>query len=391
MLSSLFAKITAMFMAIIMYFFPSYNYPAIDVNVDDDKTNYECVFVHGLGGWGEYQLYYDLFPYWGVMGGDLMKYLNSRGYNCKAASVTLNFSAWDRACELYAQLAGTRVDYGKEHAERCHHARYGADFSHFPLIKDWSEENKINLLAHSFGGATVLQMLDLLKDGSEAEKAVTPEDELSGLFKGGQENLVYSVTMLSAPMNGTTAYYIKNEIDSDKKATWDERFCSSAVGMLTQPIVDGRDEKDCAGYDLSVDGAMEILENIETIDSIYYFSQPCAITTKDENGNWTFDRRKVEVFYVGAVNRIANWTGTTPNGYYCDESWQENDGLVNTISAKAPFDAPQQAFDVNDIRPGVYNIFDTYYGDHMSLMGDFLHVNNIREKYVSILDMINNI
>ncbi len=81
MLSSLFAKITTMFMAIIMYLFPSYNYPALDINVDDDKTNYEYVFVHGLGGWGEYQLYYDLFPYWGVMGGDLMKYLSSRGYS----------------------------------------------------------------------------------------------------------------------------------------------------------------------------------------------------------------------------------------------------------------------------------------------------------------------
>jgi len=32
-----------------------------------------------------------------------------------AASVAPNGSAWDRACELYAQLSGTRVDYGKAH------------------------------------------------------------------------------------------------------------------------------------------------------------------------------------------------------------------------------------------------------------------------------------
>ena len=391
MFSSLAAKIVAFFMSIIMYLFPFANYPKIENDVSDDVTNYTYVFVHGLGGWGEYEMYYNAMPYWGVMGGDLMKYLNARGYDCQAASVTLNFSAWDRACELYAQLTGTRVDYGKEHSERCGHARYGRDFRGRPLVKKWDEENKINLVGHSFGGATILQMLDLLKDGSEAERAVTPADELSGLFTGGKENSVYSVSMLSAPMNGTTAYYIKSEIDSDPKATAEERLVSTAVGSLTQPIIDGRDEKDCAGYDLSVDGAMEILEDIEVIDGIYYFSQPCAITVKDENGNWTFDRNKVEIFYRGAVNRIANWTGTTPAGFVCDETWQENDGLVNTISARAPLGAPQVDFDKDNIQPGVYNVFETYYGDHMSLMGDFVHNNNIREFYFNLVDMINNI
>ena len=390
MFSAFIAKITAFFMTVIMFLFPTANIPKIDVDVSDDKTNYDYVFVHGLGGWGEYQLYYDAFPYWGTMGGDMLKYFNARGYRCSAASVTLNGSAWDRACELYAQLTGTRVDYGKEHSERCGHARYGKDYSRSPLIEDWSAENKINLLGHSFGGATVLLFLDLLADGSEAEKAATDPSELSGLFTGGKSDRVYSVTMLSAPMNGTTAYYIKSEIDSDLFATPEERFCSSAVGMLTQPIV-GRDEKDCAGYDLSVDGAMDILSDIEVLDDVYYFSLPCAITTKDESGNWTFDRNKVEPFYVGAVNRIANWTGTTPNGYYCDESWQENDGLVNTISAKAPFGAPQRPFDRDSVVPGVYNVFDTYYGDHMSLMGDFFHNNNVRQIYFDILDLINNL
>lgn len=378
-------------MAIIMFVFPSLNYPNIDVDVTDDKTNYDYVFVHGLGGWGQYDIQNNLAPYWGVTGGDLIKYLKARGYKAHAASVNPTYSAWDRACELYAQLTGTRVDYGKEHSERCHHSRYGKNYAHNPLIKNWSEENKINLLGHSFGGATVLLLLDLLKDGSEAERNATKESELSGLFTGGKENYVYSVTMLSAPMNGSSAYYIKDEITSDPKATAEERFVAAAVGMLADPIADGRVEYDCAGYDLSIDGAMKILKNIETIDGIYYFSQPCSIVEKDENGKWTFDRNKVEFIYRGAVNRMANWTGVTPEGFVVDESWQENDGLVNTVSAIAPIGAPRVDFDENNINPGVYNVFETYYGDHMSLMGDLIHTNNIRGYYAGLLDLINNI
>lgn len=388
---TIFAKITSTIMAMIMFLFPSLNYPKIDVDVTDDKTNYDYVFVHGLGGWGQYDIQNNLVPYWGVTGGDLIKYLNARGYNCYAASVNPTYSAWDRACELYAQLTGTKVDYGKEHSERCNHKRFGTDYSRKPLIKNWSAENKINLLGHSFGGATVLLLLDLLKDGSEAERNVTDPNKISGLFTGGKEDYVYSVTMLSAPMNGSSAYYIKDEITNDPKATFEERLVSTAVGMLANPIPDGRADYDCAGYDLSIDGAQKILENIETIDGIYYFSQPCSIVEKDKNGNWTFNRNEVEIIYRGAVNRMANWTGVTPNGFVVDETWQPNDGLVNTVSAIAPIGAPRTDFDINNINTGIYNVFETYHGDHMSLMGDLIHTNNIREYYANLVDIINNL
>lgn len=41
-----------------------------------------------------------------------MDFLREKGYDCHAASVSPTGSAWDRACELYAQLAGKRTDYG---------------------------------------------------------------------------------------------------------------------------------------------------------------------------------------------------------------------------------------------------------------------------------------
>ncbi len=51
-------------------------------------------------------------PYWGMTTGSLPDYLATKGYETYAASVGPLSSAWDRACELYAQLVGARTDYG---------------------------------------------------------------------------------------------------------------------------------------------------------------------------------------------------------------------------------------------------------------------------------------
>ena len=67
------------------------------------------VFVHGLAGWGSYDERYRRMPYLGMRGGDLMAFLREKGFDCHAASVAPSGSAWDRACELYAQLAGPRA------------------------------------------------------------------------------------------------------------------------------------------------------------------------------------------------------------------------------------------------------------------------------------------
>jgi triacylglycerol lipase len=65
----------------------------------------------------------------------------------------------------------------------------------------WNLEDKINLVGHSFGGATVRLFTSLLAFGCEEEIAATG-DETSELFKGGHES-VHSCITLSAPHNGT--------------------------------------------------------------------------------------------------------------------------------------------------------------------------------------------
>lgn len=97
-----------------------------------------------------------------MRGGNLIVWLNGKGYPAYAASVSPNGSAWDRACELYAQLAGTRVDYGAAHSREYRHDRYGEDYTGRALIPRFDADTKLVLIGHSFGGATVNLFTELM-------------------------------------------------------------------------------------------------------------------------------------------------------------------------------------------------------------------------------------
>ena len=379
------AKIVAFFLSLIMFLFPWANIPENTVDKEAMNTDYTYVFVHGLSGWGEYDIYYKAFPYWGVLGGDLMTYLRARGINAHGASVSPTASAWDRACELYAQLTGTRTDYGKEHSERCNHARYGTDYTGRALIDSWSAEDKINILGHSFGGATVLTLVKLMDEGSEAERAATPAGELSELFTGGKGDWFYSVTTLSAPINGTSAY----EVEDEENKLTDVGITTTFFNTATMAPLDGRVDTDTAAYDMHIDNAIPMAEGFKTLQGVYYFSIPCCMTDIDENGNSVPDTAHMENMFTVASREMGKFTGYTAGGYYLDESWQPNDGLVNTKSARAPFNAPQKDYDAADVQSGVWNVMPTYRGDHMSLQGDLLKTNNVRQLYVDLILMIN--
>lgn len=359
-------RIVPFVMALLMYFFPALNLSGITVDKTNWKTDYDYVYCHGLNGWGSYDLQNTVLPYWGMLGGDMIKNLNSLGYKCHSASVDPDGSAWDRACELYAQLTGARVDYGKAHSEKYGHDRYGTDFSKKPLLTAWSSEHKINLLGHSFGGATIRLMAGLMANGDREEQAATAADDLSPLFTGGKADWIYSITTLAAPTNGTTAYGFDDP----------ERLKNH----------------DTAAYDMHIDCALALNERITTEESAYYFAIPCSATAQNENGEWAFDKAiHVEFPCRATGERMMNLTGTTPGGYVVDETWLENDGMVNTVSAGAPFNAPSQPLDKANITPGIWNVAEVYRGDHMAFCGDLFRPNNIRPFFAAWMNMINEI
>ena len=96
----------------------------------------------------------------------------------------------------------------------------------------------------------------------------------------------------------------------------------------------------------------------------------------------------MEPLFVMQACQIGAYAGKTVGGVSLDETWRENDGLVNTVSAKVPTGAPSKPLDEANIVPGVWNIFPTVDGDHMWLQGGLLHKHNIRAFYLKMLTMI---
>ena len=377
--------------------------------INGGKIDYPYVLVHGLGGWGEGSGINGAVQYWGATSGNLVTYLESEGYEVHAPSVGPVSSAWDRACELYAQLTGTTVDYGEAHSKEHNHARYGRTYTQ-PLVENRGEKlnggqrQKINLIGHSFGGATVRLLTSLLEYGSEAEQAVG--GEISPLFEGGKGDWVNSITTLCAPHNGSSLINVMESIGSvagvENTTDMIAKLCFIAAGvaepadgvydfMLDQfgigkvegDLVDEAIEKvtkagnDHAGYDLSPDGAAELNKTIKVVEDVYYFSYAYSTTQAGTILGGQVPKLSTLIVLQPTALAMGSYKGTTKGGIVIDESWQENDGLVSVISAKKPtndegieleYDVTKTE-DVKDIERGVWYISPTKDGDHGTVIG----------------------
>ena len=394
------AKLTSVLLALVfvaMCVLSACGNRAREAAVEDSgwKTNYSYVFVHGLSGWGSYDDRYDTMPYWGMRTGDMIETFNASGFTAAAASVDPIGSAWDRACELYAQLTGTRVDYGKAHSEKCLHDRYGEDYTGRALIAKWSAKDKINLVGHSFGGATTRLFTALLANGSEEERAATKKGDLSPLFEGGKQDWVYSVTSLAAPHNGTSAYNMPAGVDED--LSWFQKqmssLMSSSIGSADSAYP--RVSTDYANHDLQIDYAMELNRRIGTFDNIYYFSVPCSATDKQEDGTYK-PNDLMSAFFANGATKMGKNTATTDGGFKVTSKWFDNDGLVNTISATAPFTDPSRTFDpekdaLSSVKPGVWQVLPTFRGDHMSIIGGLVQKTDVLQYYLDFMSRINSL
>jgi len=362
------------------------------------------VFVAGYGGYGDYDKINAFFPYWGMSSGDLLGYLEQQGYDCYAASVDPVGSAWDRACELYAQLTGTLTDYGAAHAARNGHERYGADFTGRALVDGWGQPGgnaeKINFMCHSFGGTTARLMAQLLADGCPAEVEAAGAGDVSGLFTGGKADLIHSLSTFASPHNGTTvldaAYLLRSLLPRGEKKNVGIHnptgFGAVDYAINMSRLLSNGLGPDTGVYDLMLEGAAEINKNLSAQPDIYYFSYPTDCTQALPLLGIRFP--------VGALTEPVFWpfavymgfaTGTTPGGIAYGSEWFGSDGIVNTVSSRAPFDEPQQLFDPEDIRPGVWNIMDTFPGDHASVIGGFMRARDVKALYTAQLALVDSL
>ncbi|KAL1923151.1 uncharacterized protein VTP21DRAFT_9527 [Calcarisporiella thermophila] len=106
-------------------------------------------------------------------------------------------SLHDRACEIFYQLKGGRVDYGEEHSAEKGHSRYGRVYE--GLYPQWSAKHPLHFLGHSLGGNTIYRLQQLL-----ADRFFSTHPDTS-------ENWIRSLTAVSSPFRGTTAVYLLGE------------------------------------------------------------------------------------------------------------------------------------------------------------------------------------
>ncbi len=368
-----------------------------------DISKYPYVYVHGLFGWGEDEGINNTLPYWGAASCSLMDEMNKRCCESYAASVGPMSSNWDRVCELYAQITGTRVDYGKAHSEKYHHSRYGRTYSE-PMIEGWGEPDaegnikKINLIGHSFGGATVRTLTALLEYGSAEEQTATDPDDISPLFTGGKGHYINSVTTLCAPHNGTTLAYVidgMNMAQLGKAACYiyaglmgrsklngyvdfhleqfgltpvpgdglspEEAFIKAFVTMMSQP--------DNAADDMYPDRAQEINEFARPVEGVYYFSYSYQTTRRTLVGTQISSAKTLAVLRPMS-DLIGMYSKNLVSDYKIDSSWLPNDGLVNVVSARYPFTDAHEDYSVGtELRTGKWYVMPTRKGDHGTVIG----------------------
>lgn len=359
------------------------------VGIYGGNRKLKYVFIHGTAGWGSYDERYKKMPYWGMRGGDLISFLNEKGFDSYAASVSPFGTAWNRACELYAQIYGKIVDYGSCHSKAFGHERFGKDYTECPLIRDLTDDTKLVLIGHSFGGTTARMFAELMAHGDEDERAAAGEDDLSPLFRGGMEERIHAVAALASALNGNSVFDMLADPDFDLKSVkvpwWSRRFGKMMSDNLQVPT-DGRDARDCGDYDMQIDQARLLNRRMSTLPNVYYFSVPCAFTRK--RGDSYVPEKGMEPFFVMRSFQMGQYTGVTKGGTRIDQRWKKNDGRVNTISEVSPFGAPRKRLDPDNLKPGIWNVFPVYKGDHMSLQGGLLHKKDIRSFYTDMLTMI---
>ena len=121
------------------------------------KANH-IVFVPGLFGWGPGEL--GGFPYWG----DALKQFDGNRFQIHEAKCGPISSFHDRACEIFAKIKGTAVDYGAEHSAAAGHDQTSRDYTGQGWVRDWSADNPVILIGHSAGAQTCLQLQQLLAE-----------------------------------------------------------------------------------------------------------------------------------------------------------------------------------------------------------------------------------
>jgi len=320
------------------------------------KAGDRVVFVHGLAGWGPGE--FGPLDYWAYV-----KEFKNQGYTVHEASVGPVSSNWDRACELYAQIKGTKVDYGLAHSKKYGHNRYGKDYTGKGFYSTWSATNTLHLVGHSMGGQTIRMLEALLQEGDAEEKKATGSST-SALFSK-QGNWIATITTISTPHDGTPLVDILGTkiVEFIKDLVVGIAGLGSATGLDALYDFDldhwgiskskgesfqnywkrvaaskafSQGNKDFATYDLSIAGSKVLQQRgKETYPGTYYFAYATDQTKWSWGCNlrlkcgWRAEPKNTMWIFLAPFAKLIGDLGTP-------EISRRSDGLVPVESSKCP-------------------------------------------------------
>lgn len=414
-------------------------------------NNDPVILVHGFLGFGPEQYANTGFRYWGGFD-DLVAHMGAGGKRTvHAASVGPISSSWDRAAELYYQIKGGCVDYGSHHsarfarfgairmpAQKCWAADPANNPNRYPmaLYPAWDADHPIHLIGHSQGGQTIRLLIQLLENGS-------PDGDEGGgeLYAGGKRGWVKSVTTLSAPHDGTSLHDAIGEFEpalsslmggvasiarKEKQAAAPAAIEVEHFGMVRHsaeqaarfaersqaaPFWD-QENYDKVQHEMGPDGARAFNAWVKTSPRVYYFSVANVATEAggiccnetDRTGalfqksRYHYPRRDMAPLtrpYAGEWmlplrqrRGMGSYTQSAPGRVAVDDRWFPNDGVVNTVSMRAPTGHPVRDFDGTPLR-GTWNFLGTYRGiDHFDIVGWPSSAERIYPLYDRITDLL---
>lgn len=340
------------------------------------------------------------FRYWGGTD-DIQLYLEEHGYTVYTADVGPLSSNRDRACELFAEIAGGRVDYGAGHAEQYGHERFGK--IHTGFYPKWGsvdpatgEIRKVHLVCHSMGGQTARVLARLLEEGAPEELEKSGKDT-SALFIGGR-TWIESITTIATPHNGTTL---------TRTATYVEELAVFFLAMLeaANNLIEGRffdfrldhwglgiesgedfgdirdkllasrlweKTEDFSLYDLTPEGAAALNRRTPACEDIYYFSWAAEKTAYDCSTGEVYPEAGLNPRLLPGALFIANYSPRGDDPGWIDWNWRVNDGVVNTVSMRGPVAGSKDGIIPFDGRPrrGVWNDMGILSScDHLDVIG----------------------
>ncbi len=356
------------------------------------QNNYPIVLVHGFIGWGPEEMIG--YKYWGGFW-DIEEYLEERGFTVFTVSVGPVSSNWERAAEVYYQLKGGQLDYGKNHADKFGVIQKPPGKIYKGMYPEWDSEHPVHLLGHSMGGQTV-RMLDYLLENQFFADSLSKRYEENDLFGKKNSGYIKSITTISSPHNGTTYVDVRTKtipffqnfmglaavIGSDfynfDLDHWDLTLRENENWQEYYDRIDQHaawQSKNISTWDLSIEGARELNTAIKANPNIYYFSYATTCSRIDDQTGYYVPSGKIFISLYDNVKKIGAEVAQFANGTLTDSTWFENDGVVNTSSMWGPttgLNGPDKIEKYSPdviLRSGQWYTFGPYEMDHYYVIG----------------------